>query len=275
MAIQSLTEMLGSRPADVTDHNVQPAMSTPRRSPARSKAPPPGSAVSFVSTPGQTARSFDTPFVVSHVGTPGSDYRERVDVYSPYVQGVARRRRVRALERIAVAVEEMEGEESEIFEKVRRGERLSKGKVAGVVKGGTLMSEDIEAMREVLERFDREGRMVEKENRGGSDEASYFEEEEEEEEEDVAVETLVAKKAGFTPLDVSTSNSLQTRLALYQTQYQHHREISEATLLHSGYTQCEVIEVIGSDVVDRIVGDVVAEVERGLEMQTEKLVRGL
>jgi hypothetical protein len=181
---------------------------------------------------------------------------------------------------MAAVVAEMEVEEREMRERLRRGERLSSKVMLDKKKAEKeqrLMSGDVDAMREVLERYDETRGKTENTNRDDNsffgkddvmDASSSADEEEVEEEAE-------AKKNVFTPLDISTPASLHARLALYATQYQHHREISEAALLHSGYTQCDVVEIISDDIVDKIVSDVVAEVDETLVKQSEQIIRGL
>jgi hypothetical protein len=76
-------------------------------------------------------------------------------------------------------------------------------------------------------------------------------------------------------LQLRTSGTLAARLSLYRSQFDRHKEVSEAALLHSGYSQARVVEVIGEDVVGKIVEGVVREVDEGLGGVTDEVVAGL
>ena len=170
------------------------------------------------------------------------------------------------------------------------------GKDVGV--GGTeILSSDIKAMDEVLRRFDgvaaggevaresaRSGKGgaaatgdlvsvgVNTKERQASDE-SFFKEDDELSKKG-KTRARASKRRDYS-LNISVGRSLASRVIKHRQDFLRHRELGEAALLNSGYSQWQVIEIIADDIVDGIVGAVGGEIERTIQKSAEGIINRL
>ena len=246
----------------------------------------PETSISKMSTPGP---AYHTPMVMSHQGHHSSQFR--LATYQTMKPEVFAEREKIAQQKLEAYVTDMQLHEIMLKEKffgkgaAGAGAEADKGEREVKEEGGKrILSEDIQAMADVLERYDdrraaEELGKLEKKTMvdagvatygaggdaeggdGDGDGASFFK---------AAAAEEISKD---TFLDIDVDEGLVSRISRYRAEFNRHREVSEAALLNSGYSQWQVVEIIADDIVDTIVKNVCDEVEKMMQRNAEAILR--